>query len=127
MDFEAADKVNAAANSDAPHAIDFRISISNKLPHRLVIVVHEKLRTAREVVDRGLVHVDAHVVIKRREHFLKMDRNNDGFLTVEEVLYYNSVVAKNTAGSSPGGSVAMAGPGGFGAMPGGSGLSSRET
>src|SRR5947199_8733450 len=51
------------------------------------------------------------------DDFLKMDRNNDGFLTVEEVQYYMGVVAKKGSESGPNGPVAMAGQFG-GGMPG---------
>src|SRR5262249_32625775 len=63
------------------------------------------------------------------ETFLKMDRNGDGFLTIEEVLRYeadqkkaNGALASNSSGSTPGGfngtPGAFGGPGGF-APPGG--------
>lgn len=54
--------------------------------------------------------------------FMKMDRNGDGFLTVDEVLYY---LAKNGGGESPGGFggspgfASSPGFGGFGGRPGG--------
>jgi hypothetical protein len=37
---------------------------------------------------------------KPMQEFLAMDRNNDGFLTVEEVLYYEAARAKKEGGSS---------------------------
>ena len=58
-----------------------RFLISNQLPHRLVIVVHEELRAPSEVVDRRLVHVDPDVVVERGEDFLKMHRTLGRFAT----------------------------------------------
>jgi hypothetical protein len=37
---------------------------------------------------------------KPLEDFRAMDRNNDGFLTVEEVLYYQAALAKKVAATS---------------------------
>src|SRR5436190_19084198 len=48
--------------------------ISNQFTHWLLIVVHEELRTASQVVDGGFVYVNAHTVVERGKHFLEMHR-----------------------------------------------------
>ena len=41
--------------------------------------VHKVMRPAREISHRDFVHVNSHVVIKRREDFLEMHRSVVGF------------------------------------------------
>src|SRR5438046_307539 len=46
-------------------------SISNQFLHRLTAGIDQILRAARQVGDRRLAHVDAEIVIERREHIAK--------------------------------------------------------
>jgi hypothetical protein len=49
--------------------------------------------------------------------FLRMDRNNDGFLTVEEVLWYEAQIAKNQPDKGQGSQAGRSGPGSFPSRP----------
>src|SRR5256885_1997888 len=55
------------------------LAISNQFLHRLAAGVHEVLRTTAEVVDGDFAHVDAEVVIKRREHVAELNRTLSRF------------------------------------------------
>src|SRR5438477_8907662 len=57
----------------------FVIRISNQFLHRLAPGVHEVLRTTAEVVDGDFAHVNAEVVIKRREHVAELNRTLSRF------------------------------------------------
>src|SRR5947209_20493063 len=64
------------------NSLAIRISsfgISNQFLHRLTAGLDEILRAARQIRDGGLAHVDAEIVIKRREDIAEQHRTFRGF------------------------------------------------